>query len=82
MTIIHSYFIAITFDGPLGRYLNTRLSGLVFKQLPRDPANVNASKTMVDPYLFKCFLSMDFYHNAQYDESQHILPSEINCFFR
>ena len=41
-TIIHGYFIAITFAGSLGRYLNTRPSGLVCKQLARDPANVNA----------------------------------------
>ena len=39
-TINHGYFIAITFAGSLGRYLNSRLSGLVFKQLPRDSANV------------------------------------------
>ena len=50
-TIIHGYFIAITFAGPLERYLNTRPSDLVFKQLPRDPANVNAWKTMGDPYI-------------------------------
>ena len=49
-TIIHDYFIAITFAGSLGRYLNTRPSGLMFKQLTRDPANVNARKTMGDPY--------------------------------
>ena len=41
-TIIHGYSIVMTFAGSLGRYLNTRPSGLVFKQLPRDPANVNA----------------------------------------
>ena len=41
-SIIHGYFIAITFAGSLGRYLNTRPSSLMFKQLPRDPANVNA----------------------------------------
>ena len=40
--IIHGYFIAITFAGSLGRYLNSRPSGLVFKPRPRDPANVNA----------------------------------------
>ena len=57
-TIIHGYFIAITFAGSLGRYLNTRPSGLVFKQLPRDPANVDAWKTMgnrVINSLFECF---------------------------
>ena len=50
-TIIHGYFIAITFAGSLGRYLNAWPSGLVFKQLPRDPANVNARSTMGDPYI-------------------------------
>ena len=30
--------------------LNTRPIGLVFKQHPRDPANVNACKNMCDPY--------------------------------
>ena len=49
-TISNGYFIALTFAGSLGRYLNTRPSGLAFKQLPRDPANVNAWKTMDDPY--------------------------------
>ena len=50
-TIIHDYFIAITFAGSLGRYLNTRPNGLVFKQLLRDPANVNVWKTKGDPYI-------------------------------
>ena len=31
--------------------LNTRPSGLVFKQLPRDPANVNAWKIICNPYI-------------------------------
>ena len=44
-------FIAITFAGSLRRYFNTRPVGSVFKQLPRDPANVNAWKTMGDPYI-------------------------------
>ena len=30
--------------------LNTRPIGLVFKQHPRDPANVNAWKNMCDPF--------------------------------
>ena len=30
--------------------MNTRPIGLVFKQHPRDPANVNAWKNMCDPY--------------------------------
>ena len=50
-TIIHIYFIAITFAGSLGRYLNTRPSGLVFKQLSRDPANIKPWKTMDDPWI-------------------------------
>ena len=40
--IINGYSIAITFAGSFGRYLKTRPSGLVFKQLPRDLENVNA----------------------------------------
>ena len=35
-------FIALTLAGSLGRCLNTWPNSLVFKQLPRDPANVNA----------------------------------------
>ena len=31
--------------------LNTRPIGLVFKQHPRDPANVNSWKNMCDPYI-------------------------------
>ena len=40
--IIHGYFIAITFARSLGRDLITRPNGLVYKKLPRNPANVNA----------------------------------------
>ena len=35
-------FRCIKLAGSLGRCLYTRPNGLVFKQLPRDPANVNA----------------------------------------
>ena len=42
ITITHVCFIALTLAGSLGRCLNTRPIGLVFKQHPRDPANVNA----------------------------------------
>ena len=35
-------FIDLTLAGSLGRCINTLPDGLVFKQLPRDPANVNA----------------------------------------
>ena len=50
ITITHVYFIALICVGSLGRCLTTRPSGLVFKQLPWDPANVNAWKNMCDPY--------------------------------
>ena len=50
ITITHVCFIALTLAGSLGRCLNTRPNGLVFKQLPRDPANVNEWKNMCDPY--------------------------------
>ena len=42
MTISHVCFTALAFAWSLGRCLNTQPDGLVFKQLPRDPANVNA----------------------------------------
>ena len=42
ITITHVCFIALTLAGSLGRCLNTWPIGLVFKQLPRDPANVYA----------------------------------------
>ena len=42
ITIAHVCSIALSLAGSLWRCLNTRPSGLVFKQLPRDPANVNA----------------------------------------
>ena len=51
ITITHFCFIALTFAGSLERCLNTRPSGLVFRQLPRDPSNVNAWKNMCDPYI-------------------------------
>ena len=51
ITITHVCFIALTLAGSLRRCLNTRPIGLVFKQHPRDPANVNAWKNMYDPYI-------------------------------
>ena len=42
ITITHVFFIAFTLAGSLRRCLSTRPFALVFKQLPRDPANVNA----------------------------------------
>ena len=44
-----------TLAGSLRRCLNTRPHSLVFKQLPREPANVNAWKNMCDPYIFSFF---------------------------
>ena len=49
-----SLHIHVTLAGSFGRCLNTRPDGLVFKQLPRDPANVNARKNMCDPYTHLC----------------------------
>ena len=43
-------FEKLRYAGSLGRCLNTRPNCLVFKQLPRGPANVNAWKNMSDPY--------------------------------
>ena len=48
-TIIHGYFIAITFAGSFGRYLNTLPSGLEFKQLPRDLEKLMHEKPWVIP---------------------------------
>ena len=42
ITITHVCFIALTLAEFLGLCLNTLPKGFVFKQLPRDPANVNA----------------------------------------
>ena len=42
LTIKHVCFSALTFAGSRGSCLNIRPSDLMFKQLPRDPANVNA----------------------------------------
>ena len=53
IAITHVWIIALTFAGSLGRCLNTRPNGLLFKQLPRDPANVYAWKNMCDPYIHK-----------------------------
>ena len=42
ITIARVWFIALTLAGSLGRCLSTRPIGLVLKQLPWDPANVNS----------------------------------------
>ena len=39
--------------------MKTSAYGLGFQRLPRDLANVNAWKTMFDPYLMKAILSYD-----------------------
>ena len=41
-------FSALTFAGSLGKSLNIQRSGLMFKQLPRDPANVIACEPQHD----------------------------------
>ena len=38
------------------KVLKSAASGLGFQHLPRDLANVNARKTMFDPYIIKKFL--------------------------
>ena len=55
ITITHVCFIGLTLAGSLGRCLNSRPNGLMFKQLPRDPANINAWKNMCDPYIIYLF---------------------------
>ena len=42
ITITHVCFVALTLAGSLRWCLNTQPDGLVFKQIPRDLANVNA----------------------------------------
>ena len=42
MVITHICFIALTFAGFLGRGFEHSACDLMFKQLPRDPTNVNA----------------------------------------
>ena len=46
--ITHVGFIALNVAAPLGRCLSTQPSGLLFQQLPWDPANVNTCKNMYD----------------------------------
>ena len=45
--------------------LNTRPIGLVFKQHPRDPANVNAWKNMCDPYILFLLLVDIMFNGAR-----------------
>ena len=54
--ITHVCFIALTLAVSLGRCLTTQPDGLMFKQLPQDPANLNACKNMCDPYIFNRFI--------------------------
>ena len=42
ITITNVCFIALTLAGSIQQCLITRINSLVFKQRPRDPANVNA----------------------------------------
>ena len=60
ITITHVCFIALTLAGSLGRCLNTQPNGLVFKQLPQDPANVNAWKNMCYSYIISCDINCIF----------------------
>ena len=65
MAITHVCFIALTLARSLKRCFNNLPISLVFKQHPRDPANVNAwKKTCVIPILSfdTCVLLKD--HNA------------------
>ena len=51
ITITHVCFIALKLAGSLRRCFSPLPISLVFKQLPLDLANVNASKNMCDPYI-------------------------------
>ena len=58
ITVTHVCFIALTLAGSLGQCLTTRPNGLVFKQLHRDPASVNAWKNRCDPCSIPPFLNV------------------------
>ena len=73
ITITHVCFIALTLAGALGRCLNTRPNSLMFKQLPLDPANVNAWKNMCDPYNISQLMRL---LNMQEAKGQTSLSSE------
>ena len=75
ITITHVCFIALTLAGSLGRCLNTRPISFVFKQHPRDLANVNALKNMCDPYILSCMLIS---YIAKKQTSANILEYMIN----
>ena len=65
ITITHVCFIAWTLFVALRRCLNTQPSGIVFKQLPRDPASVNARKNMCDPYINTLFSQTSYLFSSQ-----------------
>ena len=76
-------FIALTLAGSLGRCLNTRPNGLVFKQLPGDSAN---EENMCDPYnlnplptgkfcVFFCCL-LRFFSKSTFLKNSCKIPSE------
>ena len=60
ITVTHVCFIALTLAWSLGRFLNTRPNGLVFKQLPCDPTSVNAWNKMCDSYIISCDINCIF----------------------
>ena len=49
ITIMHVCLIVLTLAGSLGRCLKMWRNGLMFKQLPLGPVNVNALKNMCEP---------------------------------
>ena len=74
--ITHVCFIALTLAGSLRRCLNTRPIGLVFKQHPPDPANVNSWKNMCDPYTLSPYHpSGSTTKNFRKSKPMHLLPS-------
>ena len=58
--IMQVCFIAISLDWCSRRSWNTQPSGLVFKQHPRYPANVNVWKNRYDPYTLLQCISMHY----------------------
>ena len=60
--------------------LKTSAYGLDFQHLPRDLANVNAWKTMSDPYIESTLIQR---HNVESTSSQYwydiVRPVDIQC---
>ena len=79
ITITHICLSELTFAGFLGRSLNTRPSGLVFKQLFRDPVNVNALKIMFDPYTQDVHGNDSSFHKGSHTFTDNFFSRSMPC---